>query len=352
MLHCFLAAGCYIKSQPNDANQISALKHKSHVLVSVSKQLASSQDVEMEINYLILFDSLVGDYLACEVHWHALRAIVASSRSRDHTISLHNLWIRDVWLAHYQNRETLLDVDMWDKPVPILQHRVHNDDLSFGCQADPFLLDLMKDIRESISLQIVAIQMSDSAMRDELVERLYLHSAANNGRLINYWVRLDTGLEVTSAQALNAAITLSIMCFLQLPYSNQHYSASQSIRQRQLEPLLLRAGLNVNNDLLLWLYFIGATNDTLLPSPTHWAYHVFLNLRAKHRNWLDTRIILEKFLYIEGMEERLMRASHRSLPQPDDVHHLLDFRRRVSELPGMLALSQTRSACLSSVYEA
>ena len=80
MLHCFLAAGYYIKSRFDNTNRINALKHISHVLEMVRKRL-NVHDVGMQINYLMLFDSLAGNYETCELHWHALRAIFVSTAS-------------------------------------------------------------------------------------------------------------------------------------------------------------------------------------------------------------------------------------------------------------------------------
>ena len=167
-----------------------------------------------------------------------------------------------------------------------------------------------------------AMQMADSRERDELVDWIYLHSAANDGRLYNYLVEIETGPHETPVQALNAALALSIFCFLRLPYPSQRYSALQSLTMSRLEPLLLPASLIMDDDLSLWLYFMCAISNTLLvPAPTNWALGVFLHLRAGHRDWQETRQVLEKFLYIEGMEERLMGGPCLPAAKSDGVHY-------------------------------
>ena len=188
---------------------------------------------------------------------------------------------------------------------------------------DNHLLDMTADIRQFVALRQLAMSLEGTPERDELVRWLHLHNAAIDGRLNNHYIDLGD-VENTNfpSQALNAAITIALMCFTHLMWFNHPYTEIQRTKHSHFDTLLRRAGSDIDKDMLLWLYFMCALNDSLLPSPTGWAKSKFETLRDQHCGWDETRSVLDRFLYLEGLEKQLTRNGAATKTKFAGVHFL------------------------------
>ena len=322
LLHCLLATGHYVRSQHTEAVSMAAFAHKTRVLEIMQARLHAGEDISMLIDYLVPMEAFVGDFRAAEVHWRALNHVLKNASQPFQAQQLSHLWVLDVWLAYCLHRRTILDVSMWEPPLAKFDAYLGS---TSGQQnyhellVDPQLLDTIIDIRNFIVLREMATGMPDGAERDELVHWLHLRNAALDGHLLNRLLYQEEDIKsaaCSSRQALNHSITLASMCFLYLTWFDQPYSELLSKNYQQFNYALRRLGSDVDQELLLWLYFMCAVNDALLPSRNDgWAKEKFNRMRYLYSSWDEARSVLAKYLYVEGMEHYLA-AGYGAVSEP------------------------------------
>ncbi|KAK5044568.1 hypothetical protein LTR84_010692 [Exophiala bonariae] len=344
-LHCLLASGYYISSQES-LKDLHALAHKTLAIQLVRKRITAQPMVYVShaVYQLLALEMFCGDYNAAAGHLEALRVIIAADESDICVTMLPHLWISDVWLAYHLKRRTTINIDTWD--TPLLAHQLEEKYLAM-CQysessfpsmlkfyaVDDPLIEILCDICKCRALRRWALGAGNSDLRHELIHWLHLRTASVDGRLINSLNdRIDlsctdsnnvSGLDLTQAQ--NLAVILAVICYLHVENTKAQYGGPGKVTiHAMFEPLLQHifrlstiSKTSVKHDLMLWLVFMGAINDTLLPhTPTaQWPLQALqiLQFSLGYRSWSDVRPILRRFLYLEGMEELLRNPKTNSL---------------------------------------
>lgn len=344
-LHCLLASGYYISSQQGLGN-IHALAHKTLAIKLVRKHLAAHPmiDVSQAVYQLLALEMFCADYEAAAGHLEALRVIIAADESGSCASMLPHLWISDVWLAYHLKRRTSIDIDAWY--TPLVANHFEERCLAM-CQysesslpsvlkfyaVDTFLIEVLSDIHKHKALTRWALSTGNSHLRGELIDWLHLKAASIDGRLINSLCeRIDLSCtdhsnisSLNFTQALSVAVILAAMCHLHVDCSKSQYGGPGKVTIHALfEPVVQHIfrlstilKISLNNDFMLWIVFMSAVNDSMLPnlSSAQWSLKALEILQGSlgYRNWDDIRPILRKFLYVEGMEELLRSPRTNSL---------------------------------------
>jgi hypothetical protein len=339
-LHCLLASGYFISSQVGLRN-LYALRHKTLAIHLVRQCLAAHPitDVSHAVYHLLAIELFCGDYKAAFQHHEALRLIIAADDHGSLTHMLPHLWISDVWLAYHLRRRTIIEIDTWDEPTSAKKYedaylgicQYNENSISRALEmyeADSSLIEVITAIHKTSVLKRLSFDIPDSQSQEALIQWLHLRAASLDGRLINYLIdQIDISsneqsniTSLTLTQALNSSIILAAMCYLHLECSAVKYGGGRLTIHTMFEPILqhlfqlaLIDQVSISHDLKIWLVFMCAINNTLIPQAksSQWSLVTLATLQGSlgYGNCDDLHQVLRKFLYHERMEKLLASPS-------------------------------------------